>query len=157
MLFRYLIVPAVLCALAFSCSNQGEEEVIVPFEVIHSGVYSSITDKREVVVKNNDDYQKLMDELYSNLDQRPTIPEVDFNKNYVAAVFMGTRNTGGYSINVDKVIRRTNDLTVSVYETSPGKSCVVTESITYPYEIAKIPKIDKPVKFIRKQKVKECQ
>ncbi len=140
-----------------SCSNQGEEEIIIPFAVIHTGVYSAIGDKREVVIKNNEDYQKLMAEVYNNLDQMPQIPDVDFSKNYVVAMFMGSRNTGGYTLKFDKVIKRADDLTVSAYETSPGKTCIVTEAISQPYEIIKIPRIEKKVKFIRKQKVNECQ
>jgi len=151
----YLLL--LIAFLGFSCSNQGEEEVVVPFEVIHGGSYCSIVDKRQVVIKNNDDYQKLMNEVYKDLDQMPIIPEVDFTKNYVIAVFMGAKNTGGYAINFDKVIRRTGDLTVSVFETSPGAKCVVTQAVTHPYEIAKIPMIDKNIKFKTKQRVNECQ
>jgi len=156
-MFKNFLILVLFSSLALSCSNQGEEEIIIPFEVIHGGSYSAIGDKRQVVIKNNDDYQKLMSEVYANLDQMPRIPEVDFSRNYVVAVFMGTKNTGGYAINFDKIIKRTNDLTVSVYETSPGAKCVVTDAITQPYEIVKIPKIDKTVKFKTKLRVKECQ
>jgi hypothetical protein len=87
----------------------------------------------------------------------PKIPEVDFTKNCVIAVFMGDKNTGGYAINFDKVIKRTDALTVSVFETSPGVKCIVTQAITRPYEIAKIPKLDMSVKFKAKLRVSECQ
>lgn len=153
-LFSLIIIS--ISVLAFSCSNQGEEETIVSFEVIHGGTYCSISGKKEVLIKNNDDYQKLMNEVYSNLDQMPRIPEVDFSKNSVVAVFMGTKNTGGYLVNVDKVIKRTSALTVSIYETSPGANCQETQMLSQPYEIVKIPKTDQKVKYIYKQRTKDC-
>ncbi|MCI0450563.1 MAG: protease complex subunit PrcB family protein [Chlorobi bacterium] len=154
--FCYILILFFAFA-ELSCSNQGEEEVIVPFEVIHGGSYCAIGEKKQVICKNNDDYQKLMNEVYKDLDQMPIIPEVDFSKNYVVAVFMGAKNTGGYAINFDKVIRRTADLTVSVFETSPGAKCIVTQAVTHPYEIAKIPKIDKNIKFKTKLRTNECE
>jgi hypothetical protein len=154
--FSVVLISAI-AALAFSCSSQGEEEKIISFEVIHGGPYTSIADKREVVITNNADYQKLMSEVYSNLDQMPRIPDVDFTKNDVVGVFMGAKSNGGYSINVDKVIKRSDAVTVSVYETSAGKNCSVTEAITQPYEIVKVPKLNQKVKFLYKQRVKDCQ
>jgi hypothetical protein len=157
-IFNIIIIAAALFSfMQFSCSVQGEEETIVPFEVIHGGAYSSIADKRQVVVTNQEEYMKLMDELYSYLDQVPKVPEVDFTKNSVVAVFMGEKPNGGYTINFDKVIKRKDDLTVSFYETTPGPKCMVTDAITRPYEIAKIPKIDRKVKFKTKTRVNECQ
>lgn len=155
--FKYILIFPVLFSLAaFSCSSQGEEETIIPFEVIHGGTYSAISEAKQVVITNNDDYQKLMSEVYANLDQMPRIPEVDFTKNDVAAVFMGARSNGGYMINFDKIVKRTNDVTCYIYETYPGKNCVTTDAVTQPYEIVKIPKMNKKIKFIIKQRTKDC-
>ncbi len=151
-----VIFTVVISVAAFSCSNTGEEESIISFEVIHGGTSTAVTEKKQVVATNNDDYQKLMNEVYANLDQMPRIPDVDFSKNDVVAVFMGAKSTGGYSIKVDKVIKRTDAVTVAVNEISPGPKCAVTQMITQPYEIIKVPKLNQKVKYIFKQKVDEC-
>ena len=156
MLKYIFLIPVLFSLAAFSCSSQGEEETVIPFEVIHGGTYSAVSGAKQVVVSNNEDYQKLMSEVYANLDQMPRIPEVDFTKNDVAAVFMGTKSNGGFMINFDKVIKRTNDVTCSVYETLPGKNCVTTDVVTQPYEIIKIPKMNKKINFIIKQRTKDC-
>lgn len=152
-----ILVVVVISALAFSCSNQGEEEKAVSFEVIHGGPFGSITDKREVLVTNNDDYMKLMNEVYSNLDQMPRIPDVDFSKNDVIAVFLGARSEGAYTINVDKVIKRSDAVSCYVFETKPGANCVVTMSTSQPYEIVKVPKLNQKVKFVFKQRTQDCK
>lgn len=151
-----ILLIAVISTMAFSCSSQGSEESVVPFEVIHSGANVGFEDKRQVLLTNNDDYQKLMAEVYKNFDQLPRIPEVDFTKNDVVAVFMGTRSSGGYGISVDKIIKRSDAVTVYINETTPGKNCMSTDALTQPYQLVKVPKLDQKVKYITKEKVKDC-
>ena len=69
---------------------------------------------------------------------------------------MGPRNTGGYSVNVDKIAEEENRIVVFVTESSPGKDCIVTQAITYPYQIVKIKKTDKEIVFKTKQDVRDC-
>jgi hypothetical protein len=158
-MFKSLLIFMViaLSAFAFSCSSQGEEETIIPFEVIHGGPFASVSAKKEMTAANQDDYLKIMNEVYANLDQMPQIPEVDFTKNDVVAVFMGAKTTGGYSINVDKVIKRKDALTVAVNETSPAANCVVTQAITQPFQVIKIPKTKQKIVYVFKQRTNECK
>jgi hypothetical protein len=157
-MLKYITVTLFLFSLfSFSCSNQGEEETVLAFEVIHSGPYTSVTEKKEFHASNNDEYMKLMNEIYADLDQMPKIPEVDFSKNDVGAVFMGQKSSGGYSINFDKIIKRSGAVSCNIYETSPGKGCMLTQGITYPYEIVKTPKLNKKIKFVYKQRTQDCQ
>lgn len=156
-MLKYFFTSVItLTIIAFSCSSQGDEETAVSFEVIHGGTYCSVTEKKDVHVTNKEDFTRLMDEVYMNLDQRPIIPDVDFTKNDVVAVFMGAKNTGGYTINFDKVIKRKDDITCYIFETSPGKNCSTTMNVSYPYELVKIPKLNKKVKFVYKQRTKDC-
>jgi hypothetical protein len=152
-----IIFSAFLLSLAFSCSNQGDEESNVPFEVVLESSFSSVSDKRQVAIKNNEDYQKLMSEVYKDLDQMPRFPDADFTKNSIIAVFMGPKSSGGYSVSIDKIKESSGKITVYTIETAPGKNCVVTQAETRPYIIVRIPKIDKEVKFKTKETVKDCQ
>ena len=138
------------------CSTQGNDEKKLPMEIILDGTYSAIEDKREVLLNNNDDYQKLMADVYKNLDQMPRIPVVDFNKNSVVAVFIGNRSNGGFMVAIDS-ITETKNLTVNLTETTPGSTCIVTDAITRPFTLVKIPKTEAMPVFKTKQIVKECQ
>lgn len=153
----FLISAFLLTAVISACSTQGNDEKKLPMEIILDGTYSAIEDKREVLLNNNDDYQKLMTEIYKNLDQMPRIPVVDFNKNSVVAVFIGNRSNGGYMVVIDSISEGSKNLTVNITETTPGKNCMVTDAITRPFSLVKIPKTElKPV-FKTKQIVKDCQ
>lgn len=60
-----------------------------------------------------------------------TLNSVDAPSFYIIA--MGIRNTGGYSIIIDKVnIDKYNNVEVIVKETNPKSDTVVTDAITYP-------------------------
>lgn len=140
-----------------SCSGMGSGPAKVPAEVILNGTYSAINEKREMIIYTNDEYQKLMVEVYKNLDQMPRIPVVDFTKNSLVAVFSAQKPSGGYFINIDSITIGSKGLTVNVIESSPGSTCNVTDVITQPFEIVKIPKTDEKAVFKYKQIVKECQ
>lgn len=141
----------------FGCSNIGNDEKKLPMEIVINGTYSAIDDKREVLINDNEKYQALMNEHYKNLDQMPRIPVVDFTKYSVVAVFIGPRSNGGYMVAIDSINESSNSLNVNVSEITPGKNCVVTEAITKPFSLVKIPKTDKKPVFKTKQIVKDCQ
>lgn len=71
--------------------------------------------------------------------ERALIMEVD--KEIYAIAVMGTKPTGGYSVEIDKISQaeKEGSTTVTVYakfkEPKPGE--IVTEVITYPYVVAK--------------------
>ncbi|MDQ3321811.1 MAG: protease complex subunit PrcB family protein [Acidobacteriota bacterium] len=57
--------------------------------------------------------------------------KIDFNKTAVIAAFAGTKNTGGYSVNIEK-----NANKISVNVAAPPKDAFVTQVLTTPYAVA---------------------
>ncbi|MFP9098512.1 protease complex subunit PrcB family protein [Flavobacterium sp. RHBU_24] len=73
------------------------------------------------------------------------IPEADFSKSDVVAVYMGQRNTGGYSITIESM-RVDGDTTyLKKKETKPEPGGMVSMALTAPYVIVAIPKTGKVV------------
>ncbi len=155
---QVLFLSVLFLSLIFiACSNQGSDETKLSMEIVMDGTYSGVEDKRELLINTNDEYQKLMNEVYKNLDQMPRIPVVDFTKNSLVAVFIGNRSSGGFMVIIDSITEGSKSISVNVTESTPGKNCVVTEAITRPYTIVKIPKTEKKPIFKTKQIVKDCQ
>ncbi len=69
---------------------------------------------------------------------------------------MGTKNTGGYDIKIDKIITKGEKLLVQIVESSPGVNCMVTDAVSKPYEFVKIKKTDKEIDFDSKYITKDC-
>lgn len=59
------------------------------------------------------------------------------NSNYVI-LNMGEKNTGGYTIGVEKVEETDKNIIITVKENSPAKDGMVMQVITYPYTVVKI-------------------
>lgn len=61
------------------------------------------------------------------------------DKNMYVLISGGERPTGGYRVEVDKVVMETPDRAyVSAYVAAPGKGSMVTQVITYPYVLIQI-------------------
>jgi hypothetical protein len=59
------------------------------------------------------------------------------NSNYVI-LSMGEKNTGGYSIEIEKVEETDKNIIITVKEKNPAPDAMVTQAITYPYTVVKI-------------------
>lgn len=59
------------------------------------------------------------------------------NSNYVI-LNMGEKNTGGYSIGIEKVEETDKNIIITVKEKNPAPDAMVTQAITYPYTVVKI-------------------
>lgn len=153
------ILVFILIAVMLTACNGSKNKlsgVEVPFDSLAHNMYCSIDAKRQVVLQNKADYQKLWDEIYMNLDQMPRVPDVDFGKFTVVAVFMGIKNTGGFDIRIDRISTKEDKLLVDFTETSPGVNCMVTDAITKPYDFVKIKKTDKQFEFKTHFVTKDC-
>lgn len=113
--------------------------------------------KKNYVINNNEDWQSLWNKVYSIQKPTPPLPTVDFSKDIVIAVFQGVQGSGGYSIEIIKIVEAENSIKVFVRETSPGPSCTVTDALTQPYHIIKISKTDKEVIFKTEKKITVCE
>jgi protease stability complex PrcB-like protein len=109
------------------------------------GPQSGITAPRQVVVTSEADWEKLWAEHAAGRGR----PAVDFNREIVAAIFMGGRPTAGYDIDVTAV-RRDGDGTIVEYrERTPPPDAITAQVLTSPFVIVALPKPDGPVRFER--------
>jgi len=130
-----------------SFADDVPQENEVPIIKQWSGGYSGVRTPGQEVVKDAEAWKTLWNRVNSNRRPAPKPPEVDFEMQTVVAVFMGTRNSGGYGIRVDKVIDGGEKTIVRVKKSSPPPGAMVTMAITQPYDIVAIPKSDRPIEF----------
>ncbi|MFA6279138.1 MAG: protease complex subunit PrcB family protein [Candidatus Paceibacterota bacterium] len=112
-----------------------DNPVVISFTKLAQGVHSTVATRTNYLITAESELK----ELWKMVDANGTVPAVDFNKNYVAAVFAGQKMTGGYEITVSKV-EDTSVRNVVVTLADPGSDCMVTQSTTAPYQIIELPK-----------------
>lgn len=94
--------------------------------------------------------QESLEEIYGkvNMMRRPglPIPEIDWKNEMVIALFMGQKNSGGYSIVVDKITSiNDNEIEFLLKETKPEG--ITTAVICQPFYFCKVQRTDKDVVF----------
>ena len=73
----------------------------------------------------------------------------------VLAAAMGNRNSGGFTIAIDR-LSFGSEVLVDVLATSPGRNCAVTASLTQPVDAVVVSRTDAPVRFQESATVHDC-
>lgn len=135
------IVPALLAAVC--CAVVLPDPV--PFKALGAGVQSGIEEPRTVVVRTAGEWKTLCGQY---AEGQPC-PAVDFTKSTVVGVFLGTRPTAGYGVEITRVDRNGDALVVTYRERAPGPNEMAAQMMTSPYQLATIDRFTGPVTFTR--------
>ena len=121
-----------------------------PARTLEKGASSGIETARQVSLSTADQLTALWNE-HGSAKPRPT---VDFSKDMVVAVFLGTRTTSGYAVEIigyRSASPGLKDVIVEYRETAPGRDAISAQVLTSPYHIAVIPKQTGTVSFQKVQ------
>ncbi len=134
---KRILLPALMAVILTSCSinvlNNATVSPGITFEVLKQETYGGRDTESHQVINT----QAQLNSLYKELGWSD-VPTVDFSRNNVVALFMGQKNTGGYSINIRKISIDGDTATVYVKTTKPEG--MATMAISSPYCITIIPK-----------------
>lgn len=159
-----IVFLAVSAAVYFAISKSGKSEGQsvtgdLSFETINKGIYSGHNQKNNYVIVGNKDFEDLWNKVYYKTISKPPLPQIDFSKYMVLAVFEGVKNTGGYDIQIFKINQNAGYLDILVKEISPGPSCFTTQAFTSPFHIVKVEKMNSEVnvKFDITEEILDCE
>ena len=114
-----------------------------PVRTVDKGQTSAIKTPQNVVVRSAVDWSA----LWRKHEGAGGPPPVDFSREMVVGVFLGTRSTAGYSVEIIRAVGNEGVLTVAYAETSPSRDAVTAQILTAPYHLVAIPKHDGDVIF----------
>ena len=119
------------------------QQSAMPLTTLAQGSQSAVEERRETVVRTPAEWQMSW-KWHGGSEAAPT---VDFAKEMVVAVFLGTKPTGGYRVEITGARREGQSLVIEYAERRPGPGTLVTQALTSPYHIVKLPRHDGPVTF----------
>lgn len=122
------------------------------FKTINRGFNSNQAAQNNYVIKSEEEWISILQKTNAELPA-----PVDFDDEMILAVFQGEKPTGGYNIEIRKIVENENTIEVLVSETSPGSKCMVTDALTSPFHIIRIQKSDKEVLFRTEKVVTACE
>jgi PrcB C-terminal len=121
----------------------GVEQSAAAPRTIEKGDQSNVDDARQVVVRTDAEWTKLWQQ-HSPDRKRPA---VDFSKEMVVGVFMGSRSTSGYSVSIGSAASMDGHLVVRYQESTPPRGAMTAQVLSFPYHLVAVPKATGDVKF----------
>jgi VWFA-related protein len=114
---------------------------------INSDMMSGIDRPEQLVLRTAAEWQTAWQR---HAPGRPA-PGVDFNKNMVVAVFLGSRPSGGYQVEITGVRTNGKTLVVQWAERQPGPGQMAAQVMTAPSHIVTVPRHEGEVRFEKAQ------
>ena len=111
-------------------------QATIPIRTIDRGVMSDMDDARQASARTVGEWSR----LWTQHAGERTRPNVDFSKDVVVAVFMGTRPTAGFAVEIVGVRQDGPALVVSYTETRPSPGSVAAQVLTSPFHIVAVPR-----------------
>ena len=111
-------------------------QATIPMRAIDKGVMSNMDDARQASAGSLQEWSQ----LWTQHAGERTRPSVDFSKEVVVAVFLGTRPTSAFGVEIVRVRQEGPALVVTYRETRPAPDGVAAQVLTSPYHIVAVPR-----------------
>ena len=143
---RIVIVGLSLSFLVHCVAANGAQTP--PIRSLKKGAFSGIREMKQDVVKSADAWEKLWKQHSTAAGSSDKIPSVDFSKEMVVVATMGSKRTGGYTIEIVDVEARDKSLRISIKKTSPPPDAMTIQALTAPFHFVAVPKSDLKPEFV---------
>lgn len=139
MLMPIGVLAAVLQAAA---SPSAGARAIGP-RTFDKGTQTMVEDPRHVTVRSADELAMLWRAHAPDRAQ----PPIDFSRDMLVGVFLGSRPTSGYDVEIVSVREGKGTLVVRYRATSPGRDIMTAQVLTAPYHLVVVPRYGGEVTF----------
>lgn len=123
------------------------------YEVLHeskSNEYGSSTNKSSIIIKDQNSYDA---ELLSRTSD--ATKTVNFEEETLLLIDMGTRSSGGQSIQVDSFVDKGEYIRATIAFILPGNNCITSTATTNPFQMIKLD-TTKDVLITEKRIISDC-
>ena len=110
--------------------------VLPPMRSLDKGSMSGVMMERQVAVRDAGEWAALWRQ---HAPDRPQ-PSVDFSREMVVGVYLGTRPTPGFSVEVTGYREAGEGAVVLYREGSPSRDLIAAQVLTFPYHLVAIQK-----------------
>jgi len=112
---------------------------------VAQGTMSNIDEPRQVVVRSAAEWQA----LWKEHDPGSAAPRVDFTQSIVVGVFVGSRPTAGFTVEITSVKTEGNRTIVEYLERQPPRDALVAQVLTSPFHAVRLARQAGTIEFKR--------
>jgi hypothetical protein len=145
---------ALLSSLILACPATAAEQKA---DILAEGAFSAIDQPQQTVLHDAAAYAALWASHAAHEEPPAKAPAVDFAKDTVAAVFAGTQPTGGISLAVSSLRQEKDGWHLRLELRKPGPDCMVTQALTQPWMLVRIPGSGQAVNMDIRVTEESCQ
>jgi hypothetical protein len=121
---------------------------VLPIRSLAKGGMSGIRDPKRELIKETGTWEKLWKQHAVSAGASGKTPAVDFSKEMVIASTMGTKRTGGYSIEILRVEAAGKVLKIYINQSSPPPGAMSIQVLTAPFHFVAVPRSDLKPEFV---------
>lgn len=130
-----MIACVLMCALAGGA---------IPLVTVARGTMSSIDEPYQAVVRTEAEWLK----LWRRHGSGQPAPDINFEARMVVGVFLGSRPSAGYSVEIVEARSADGGLVVEYRETKPAPDRMVAQVITAPFHLVSLDRQEGAVTFV---------
>jgi hypothetical protein len=139
------IALALACLLDTVAATGAQKDTI---RSLKKGAFSGIRDVKQEVIKSAEAWEKLWKQHSTAAGASDKMPAVDFSKEMVIVATMGTKRTGGYTIEIVDVEAKDKALKISIKKTAPPPDAMTIQALTAPFHFVAVPRSDLKPEFV---------
>jgi hypothetical protein len=136
------LAALISCAIASAALGQVPPAELV---TVAQGPMSNIEEPRQVVVSTSAEWQA----LWKEHDAQRAAPSVDFTQSIVVGVFLGTRPSAGFAVEITAVKADGSRAVVEYRERRPGRGAISAQVLTSPFHLARVARPSGTIEFRR--------
>ena len=115
------------------------------FTTVAKGDASGQQTARQVIVRTAAEWKT----LWKDHAPAEKMPTVDFTKDMVVGIFLGTKPSTGHAVEIVGVRTQEGDLIVEYVQKQPGRGTMAAQILTEPYHLVSVPQHAGTVRFTR--------
>ena len=151
---RRLRSIAFVCSLVTltACDSPTDPSETLSVTRISQGIFSRFDTPQRLVVRSE---ASLLTAWANVFGGAAPPPEVDFSREMIIVVALGSRPTSGFLIAVEGASGTRETAIVTVRSLSASTTCVTVPAVTNPYDIVRLPRREE-VRFVEQSGVQPC-
>jgi PrcB C-terminal len=147
-----ILSVSLACLLSCVAADGGRS---LKIRSLAKGALSRIKEAKQEVIRDAAAWDKFWKQHSVSAASAEKMPVVDFSKEMVIAVTMGTKRTGGYTMEILRVEPTEKSLKIFVKETSPPPGALTIQALTAPFHFIAVPKSDLKLEFVETKRAEK--
>ena len=132
-----------MCALLLTAMAAAQAPGI-SFTTVAKGDVSGQQTSKQVTVRTDAEWKA----LWKDHSPAAKMPAVDFSKDMVVGIFLGSKPSAGHDVEIVGVRMQEQDLVVEYVQKQPGRGTMAAQMLTEPYHLVTVPKHAGTIRFV---------